>query len=186
MNPNEPSDEQPRHPGLRIELLGRAERDQEVRRTLGDLPTCEQWEAVRAVDAPNGDWIEGVIERHGWPGRDLVGADGARAAWLLVQHAALDRQRSWLPLLREAVKSGEADEVHLAYLDDRVRTREERPQRYGTQWVIVGDGQQRLFPLEAPDEVNGDRTALRLPALDDADVRRAFAGFDEIRGHRSQ
>jgi hypothetical protein len=57
-----------------------------------------------------------VIEKHGWPGKSLVGADGAQAAWLLVQHADLDRefQRQCLPLLKEAAEKGEASKQNLA------------------------------------------------------------------------
>ena len=37
-----------------------------------------------------------VLAEHGWPGWQLVGSDGAFAAWVLVQHADLDlSSRSW-------------------------------------------------------------------------------------------
>ena len=39
-----------------------------------------------------------VLAEHGWPGWQLVGSDGAFAAWVLVQHADLDlssRNGAW-------------------------------------------------------------------------------------------
>ena len=69
--------------GLRAELLRRVEKDQAARKAR-DL------EAVRAVDAENLPWLKQVIAEHSWPGSSLAGTDGARAAWLLVQHADRD------------------------------------------------------------------------------------------------
>lgn len=158
---------------LRTELLRRAARDQEARQGLGNPPTSQQWEAVKAVDAGNVPWLESIITEHGWPRAELVGEDGAHAAWLLAQHAPLHLQQRWLPLLRQAVDMGEAAPVDLAYLDDRVRIREKRPQLHGTQW-LVRDGHQRLYPIEAPDQVNDRRAALGLPRLTDQDIADAW------------
>src|SRR5205085_1172028 len=75
----------------------------------------------------------------GWPGKSLVGVDGANAAWLLVQHADQGRafQKRCLPLLEAAVKKGEATGVQLAYLSDRVRVGAGEKQVYGTQFRTV-------------------------------------------------
>ncbi|MFE2961065.1 DUF6624 domain-containing protein [Nocardia tengchongensis] len=118
---------------LSPELLERGERDQEVRRNLSHPASEIEIEAMRIVDADNISWLRGVIAKYGWPGTDQVGVDGASAAWLIVQHAPLDLQQQCSPLLRQSVAEGKADRVDLAYLDDRVRTREKRPQVYGTQ-----------------------------------------------------
>lgn len=62
--------------------------------------------------------------------------------------------------------------MDLAYLDDRVRIRQQRPQRHGTQW-LVRDRQQRLFPLDQPNQVNQRRAALGLPLLANEDIANA-------------
>jgi hypothetical protein len=47
-------------------------------------------EAMQAIDAENLPWLKRVIAEVGWPGKSLVGDEGASAAWLLVQHADQD------------------------------------------------------------------------------------------------
>lgn len=150
---------------LREELLRRREHDQAVR---GAVPPAERWptfthEQVEAVDADNTEFLKRVIAKHGWPGRDLVSKHGAAAAWLLVQHADHDRefQKQCLPLLRDAVAAGQADPAELAYLTDRVRVGEGRPQVFGTQYTRGPDGAVP-HPIEDPE---------------DLDVRRERAGL---------
>jgi hypothetical protein len=117
------------------------------------------------VDKANRLWLKEIVVKHGWPGKSLVGADGARAAWLLVQHAdpdvAFQRQ-----CLDHALKlpRGEIDAEHLAYLTDRVLLNEGKKQMYGTM-LRKEDG--KLVPKPIEDEANVDkrRGELGLPPL---------------------
>lgn len=68
---------------LRSELLRRVAADQEARHALDAG-------AMAAADGENLPWLRQVISDVGWPGRSLVGGDGAHAAWLLAQHADSD------------------------------------------------------------------------------------------------
>jgi hypothetical protein len=82
-------------PELRRELLARMERDQEIHQRrvaeradgAADQPIAIDPAIVgelMKVDRENRLWLAERIEKHGWPGRSLVGTDGAHAAWLLV------------------------------------------------------------------------------------------------------
>ncbi|MGW5689330.1 DUF6624 domain-containing protein [Nonomuraea sp. NPDC003754] len=146
--------------GLRNELLRRMRCDQEVRLSLpkdgpvpGDL--MEKW---RSVDDDNTAYLKQVVDEYGWPGYDLVGEEGAQAAWLLAQHADhdLDFQRRCLALLQVAVDGGQAAPRNLAYLVDRVRVGEGRPQVYGTQYYASG-GIFQPRPIEDPDRLDERR-----------------------------
>jgi hypothetical protein len=163
---------------LRQELLRRMKEDQDARKKLirlmsapkepgkkADLPDTK---AMVEIDKRNTAWLKEVIDGKGWPGKSLVGTDGANAAWLLVQHADLDRafQKRCLPLLAEAVKKGEATGIQLAYLTDRVRVGSGEKQVYGTQFHTV-DG--KLVPQPIEDEANVDqrRKEVGLSSLDE-------------------
>ncbi|MGH3793664.1 MAG: hypothetical protein ACRDSP_02125 [Pseudonocardiaceae bacterium] len=53
---------------------------------------------MRVIDEDNLTFLVAVIGRHGWLGSDMVGADGASACWLIVQHAPV-RQLGRGPLV---------------------------------------------------------------------------------------
>jgi|GEM_PF-3723445 len=116
---------------LRAELLAMASEDQAMRRRLADNGALADPE----VDRRNTARLKEIVEARGFPGKSLVGEDGAGAAWLLVQHAP-DRafHRRCLDLIRQAVDAGEASPRSYAYLLDRVRMFGGEPQVYGTQY----------------------------------------------------
>ena len=144
---------------LRAELLRRVAADQEARHAL-DV------EAAAAADGENLPWLRQVITDVGWPGKSLVGEDGAQAAWLLARHADTDPafQRRCLDLLTAAVERGEATMVQQAYLTDRVLLHEGKPQEYGTQ-AIARDGRFEPRKLRDPDHVDQRRASVGLGSL---------------------
>jgi uncharacterized protein DUF6624 len=122
-------------PALRTEMAARVRADQAVQRELSDRIQAGQpiGPAVARQDSvfnANLEWMRGVLAQYGWPGRRLVGEEGSHGAWLLLQHADRDTalQRTALGLLENAVRSGDASRRDLAYLTDRVRVAEGRPQ----------------------------------------------------------
>ncbi len=129
-----------------------------------------QW---RRVGTANTDRLCEIVDRHGWPGRSLVGEEGAQYAWLLAQHAdhQLDFQRRALALLAEAVERGEAAARQLALLTDRVRMNEVKEQLYGTQIAGVDEGVVTPWPVEDPGEL---------------DVRRASVGLEPFSEYAAQ
>lgn len=124
--------------------------------------------------------LQEILARHGWPGRTLVGDDGATAAWAIAQHSDLDPafQRRALELMGPAVAVGEADPGELAYLTDRVAANAGQPQTYGTQMGCTEDGGPRLAPLAEPDRVDELRAGAGLPPLEEylAELARTCAG----------
>lgn len=156
---------------LRAGLLARREEDQRIRKAAmgsGGRLTREQQAEWERIDQANTMWLNDLVNAHGWPGKSLVGVDGANAAWLFAQHA--DRhpqlQHKFLDLLRAAVAAGEASATNLAYMEDRVRVAEGRPQLYGTQFtgVVV---RYEPFPIEDPEQVDARRAAVGLGPLAD-------------------
>ena len=150
---------------LRQELIKRLEDDQRVRL---DLASAGE---IHAIDNANLVRVKEVIEKHGWPGRSLVGTDGASAFFMLVHHAAWQTdkpsyQAEVLPLMRRAVEQDEASAADLAYLVDRVNVFEGKPQIYGTQ---------PGHPIENEAEVDQRRKSVGLQTRAELDAQvKAF------------
>ncbi|MFI6181219.1 DUF6624 domain-containing protein [Nonomuraea sp. NPDC051191] len=155
-------DDAPKNPALRAELLTMLKADQEQRTLEAGQ---EDWDRVEKA---NTERIRQILDAYGWQGFELVGKDGARAAWALVQHADRDLplQRRGLEMMRRAVDDGDADPSDLAYLVDRVRVAEHRPQVYGTQWETTPEGRWRpRTPIEDEARVDERRAAAGLKPL---------------------
>src|SRR5689334_20169251 len=121
-------------PDLRAELVAMAAEDAATRERLArDASLFEGYHAeMEAVHRRHAVRLRAIIAAVGWPGRSLVGEDGADAAWLVVQHAIGEPAflRAMLPILQQAAADGEADPAGVAMLEDRIRVFEGRPQRY--------------------------------------------------------
>jgi hypothetical protein len=132
-------------------------------------------------DEARTDRLREIIAEHGWPTRELVGEDGASAAWLIAQHADFDVafQEEALGLMQGAVADGQADESELAYLEDRVAVNQGEPQTYGTQVRCVEGAAQPATPLAQPDEVDELRAGVGLDPLADYMAEFAQACADE-------
>lgn len=128
---------------------------------------------MERVHLHNAERLEAMVTEFGWPGRSLVGEDGAEAAWQVLQHAVgrPDLMRAYLPLLKQAASKGEIPDWQPAYVLDRIRFFEGKPQVYGTQYDWDDEGISRLWSLEAPEKVNERRKSVGLPPLAESGSR---------------
>lgn len=117
------------------------------------------------ADRQNLIWFKDVVAKHGWPSKSLVGGQGAKDAWILVQHADTDRvfQQKCLDQMK-ALPKDEVDQRDTAYLTDRVLVGTGKKQLYGTQ-VIFKDGKAAPNPIKNPDQVDLRRKAMGLEPL---------------------
>ncbi|MBC8136378.1 MAG: hypothetical protein H8F28_10875, partial [Fibrella sp.] len=160
-------------------LISLADEDRRVRAELAATGELFVGYASRmeAVHRRNAGELEAIIAQCGWPGKSLVGVEGANAAWFILQHAVGNPtlQRRCLPLLQEAIANGEAEASHAAYLEDRIRFYERRPQRYGTQFDWDENGQMSPWQLEDSEQVDEFRRAVGLGPLAEK-IQEARAG----------
>lgn len=170
-----------KEPDLARELLRRRDEDQKMRREieaqmarrrpgepgirLTDLPPGLNPEKV---DIENTEFLKKTCEKHGWPGKSLVGEEAAAAAWLLAQHADRDPdfQVKCLELLKGAFAKGDASGIQLAYLTDRVLLKQGKKQIYGTQFFGTGRD-AKPAPIEDETNVNKRRKDVGLDTLEE-------------------
>lgn len=164
---------------LRAELLEMGRADQEVRARLmaavdlsdpeSFLPTDEGreiWAAMVAVDEQNQFRLDQIVSQYGWPSDELVGAEAASAALLIIEHSDLETKERYLPILREAVDGGQAEPSLLARLEDEVSVATKGYQMYGTE-ISLDTGVPVLVPIADPEGLDARRAAMGLPPIDE-------------------
>lgn len=157
---------------LADELFAMIARDDETRERLsGDGSLFRGYHhEMEAVHRENAARLREIVEEHGWPGRAMVGAEAASAAWRIVQHAIGEPAfvRSMLPVVAEAAARGDADPAEVAMLEDRIRVYEGRPQRYGTQydWNHDGTAMVPMVGVQEPETLEARRAAVGLPPME--------------------
>lgn len=126
------------------------------------------WQVVSEQDSLNELETESIIEKHGWVGKSIVGGQANMTLWLVIQHAALETQEKYLPLLRESVMEGESSGSHLALLEDRIQMRNGEPQTYGSQITMDNEsGEQMIYDIKDPEYVNQRRAKVGLDPLEE-------------------
>lgn len=116
-----------------------------------------------SIDSLNQVEIRQILKEHGFPKKTEVGTSACEAAWIIIQHAPLDVQKEYLPILERAATEGNIQAALVAALHDRIDVREGRPQKYGTQRNSNG-----LYPLLNEKMVNQWRKEVGLPPLDES------------------
>jgi hypothetical protein len=152
-----PDEPQEAFKAIADEIIQMSERDQTMRKS-------GQWDS--SIDVENTRRMKELVEQIGWPTRSKVGRQASDMAWLLVQHADHDREFQKMCLaLMKAQPEGEVAMSNIAYLEDRVRVGEGRPQIYGTQFYTDETGHLGPRPIEDPDHVDERRKAVGLQPL---------------------
>jgi hypothetical protein len=110
--------------------------------------------------------VVNILETRGWVGADKVGGQANQTLFLVIQHADLATQQKYLPMMRDAVKKGNAEANSLALLEDRVALGEGRKQIYGSQ-IRRNEKKQTFYvlPLEDPDNVDKRRAEVGLSPM---------------------
>ena len=155
---------------LRNELAQIRELDQEQRQYVRALEWgSSAMDSIMAIqsrnDSINTDKIIDIIEEYGYPGRSLVGPDQASTAFLVIQHANLEIQEKYLPLLKAAAEADELSWSSVALLIDRVNLGQGKKQIYGSQVSSDQDGNHFFLPIEMPDKVDSIRATVGLGPL---------------------
>lgn len=126
------------------------------------------WDLKHEINQKNVARLEEIIAEHGWPKISVVKGSAAQAAFLIVQHADLEVQKKYLPMMKEAANNDEASWSSLALLIDRVRMREGTPQLYGSQVVSNKEtGELEPYEIEDPANVNVRRKEVGLGPIED-------------------
>ncbi|MGJ8551283.1 DUF6624 domain-containing protein [Winogradskyella wichelsiae] len=118
-------------------------------------------ELFQANDSLNLLLIEKIIEKHGYPGKSMVGEPENEAAWFVIEHS--DKIEKYFPIIEKAGENGELSAVKVAMMKDRMLMYSGKEQIYGSQGKAIfltwppqkqEDVKMIIWPLKSPEKVN--------------------------------
>ena len=124
--------------------------------------SCELQERI---DAENLAIVEKLL-RNGLPKN--LSHNSYEVIWIVIDHAPLEKQEQYLPLIKQMADMGLVGADECAILLDRVAMGRNHPQCYGSQIVQFGTPdvmQMYVYPIENPDIVDSLRASVGLSPL---------------------
>ena len=150
---------------LRGVLLALEREDQEPRRDFSARANDTTYlRQLFALDQKTSNAVREILDRFGLPTKSMVGAKGASAVFLVVQHSATLQERV-LDLAKRAAP-GEVPPSALAMLEDRILTKSGKAQFHGTQFAVTPEGYAKFAPIADPRRLAARRERAGLPPLD--------------------
>ena len=132
----------------------------------GKTNTSEFKELISEMKTQDSINQKKVIEilQNGWP--ENLNLQQNQTIFLVIQHADVDTQKKYLPIIESAVKNGKTLASNLALLKDRIALREGGKQIYGSQvWHDAKTGKNYVQPIENPEKVDSLRAEVGLPDM---------------------
>lgn len=106
------------------------------------------WIKQSALDSINQIELEKIIEKYGYPGRDLVGTVLEDAAFYVIQHAPVEYQKKYFPVVKKAAMEKQIEAQLYGYLLDRILMHEGKKQIFGTQAVYNKETHRlEIYPI---------------------------------------
>ncbi len=130
------------------------------------LQVQNHWKTIHFHDSVNVDKVTRILDTYGWLGSDQVGSNGNDALFLVIQHSNKVTMEKYLPMIKDAVKSGKASPQEFAMLTDRIEMLNRRPQIYGTQIQFI-DGENKLYKVLDEQNINKRRSTVGLGPIED-------------------
>ena len=115
-------------------------------------------------DKKNQDQVIKIIDENGWLGISQVGVLANNALFLVIQHAPVEIQEKYFPLLKESAEQGESRLADMALMDDRIRMYHKTKQLYGSQTITI-EGKHYVWPIEDAQNVDERRRNVQLSSL---------------------
>jgi len=120
-----------------------------------------------------------ILNEYGWLGKSRVGDNANQALWLVIQHAELEIQEKYLPLLKKSVETEESEGWHLAFLEDRILMRKNKNQIYGSQaFWDKSINKMKIYPIDDLNNVNQRRELIGLEPIEEYAIMNGYV-FDQ-------
>ncbi|MBW2937558.1 hypothetical protein KXJ69_05540 [Aureisphaera sp. CAU 1614] len=114
----------------------------------------------------NEDRVKNILEKHGWPTKDMIGERGNWTICNVIQHSDNDVRIQYLPLMKQAVKDKKLEPRFLVRAEDRIATERGDLQIYGGQMKYYPETKSfNLWPVYDPENIDKRRTEIGLDSI---------------------
>lgn len=120
---------------------------------------------VERNDAKNIKVVDKILKR-GLP--QGLSEESYETIWIVIDHAPLEKQEQYLPLVEQMATAGYIGLDEYAILYDRVAMGKNSPQRYGSQLVQFGNAdnlQLYVWPIENVEELDSLRNTVGMSSF---------------------
>lgn len=124
---------------------------------------------MEEIHVRNSKQLEQIIDEFGYPTAGTFGKEAAAAAWTIVMHSISNPpfMKKVLAMLQSPQYKDEVDPKDVAYLEDRIRVFEGKPQKYGTQFDWDENHFMSPYPIENIEKVNELREQIGLLPIEE-------------------
>ncbi|WP_108804248.1 MULTISPECIES: DUF6624 domain-containing protein [unclassified Aquimarina] len=110
--------------------------------------------------------VKSVLEKHGWPTKEMIGERGNWTICNVIQHSDNEVRIQYLPMMRQAVKDKKLEPRFLVRAEDRIATERGDLQIYGGQMKYYPETKSfNLWPVFDPENIDKRRTAIGLDSI---------------------
>ena len=155
------------------------ERDQQIRHKLLSVQQAyiaeQRTELIDSIvmlvaeqdraDSLNRVAVDSLLQ-NGWP--EGLSEQSNQTIWLIIDHADVEYQERYLPLIEQQAVRGTISPSDYATLLDRVNVRRQRPQRFGTQTGYKQRDDEVftfVYPIEDIDALDSLRLSVGLDSM---------------------
>ncbi|MEM6965354.1 MAG: DUF6624 domain-containing protein [Bacteroidota bacterium] len=114
--------------------------------------TPVDWSKQTPLDEKNMMLIDSLYKKYGrYIGKDLVGKQLESSMWAVIQHSSIEKMEAYLPVLHDAVRSGNLNQTPFEMLLDRIHCIRYGYQIFGSQFggnCTLTDKERRLAVKE--------------------------------------
>jgi hypothetical protein len=123
---------------------------------------------ITTTDSLNMLHLEEIFNKYGWTNKQLVGLEGSDRAFIIILHAPLSYQKKYFEMIKTAVDKEDIPKNSIAYLTDKILTKEGKKQLYGTQLKYSYETKSYEFkPIEDEKNVNERRKEMGLGPIEE-------------------
>jgi len=122
-----------------------------------------QQEIYKKNHAINEKRIKEILDKNGWPDKNIIGEQGNWTICNVIQHSDNEIRIKYLPMMRQAVKDKKLEARFLVRAEDRIATERGDPQIYGGQMKYYPETKSfNVWPVYDPVNIDKRRAKIGL------------------------